>query len=42
MKYKHKWDALKKDWVLWNKLKGSETRLRWYTAKERIVATDEW
>ncbi|KAK7820269.1 l10-interacting myb domain-containing protein [Quercus suber] len=42
VKYKHKWDALKKDWVLWNKLKGSETGLRWYAAKGRIAATNEW
>ncbi|XP_075658961.1 uncharacterized protein LOC142628810 [Castanea sativa] len=41
VKYKHKWDALKKDWVLWNKLKESETGLRWYTTKGRIAATDE-
>jgi hypothetical protein len=27
IKFKHKWDTLKKDWVAWNKLKGSETGL---------------
>ncbi|XP_030945937.1 uncharacterized protein LOC115970441 [Quercus lobata] len=41
-KYKHKWDSLKKDWVLWNKLKGSETGLGWDAAKGTIAATDEW
>ncbi|KAL4642656.1 hypothetical protein ACB092_02G036200 [Castanea dentata] len=41
-KYKHKWDNLKKDWVLWNKLKGSETGLGWDAAKGTIAAIDEW
>ena len=41
-KYKHKWDSLKKDWVLWNKLKGSEIGLGWDVAKETIATTDEW
>ena len=27
VKHKHKWDGLKKDWVLWNKLK--EAKLDW-------------
>uniref|UniRef100_A0A2N9EEH3 Myb/SANT-like domain-containing protein n=1 Tax=Fagus sylvatica TaxID=28930 RepID=A0A2N9EEH3_FAGSY len=42
IKYKHKWDTLKKDWITWNKLKGSETGLGWDVAKGTIVATDEW
>ena len=40
-KYKHKWDGLNKDWVLWNKLKGSETKLGWDAAKGTIAAADE-
>ena len=39
-KYKHKWDGLKKDWVLWNKLKGSETRLGWDATKGTIATTN--
>ena len=39
-KYKHKQDGLKKDWVIWNKLKGSETGLEWDVAKGTIAATD--
>ena len=42
MKYKHKWDGLKKNWVLWNKLKGSETGLGWDAAKGTIAATEWW
>uniref|UniRef100_A0A2N9G4A6 Myb/SANT-like domain-containing protein n=1 Tax=Fagus sylvatica TaxID=28930 RepID=A0A2N9G4A6_FAGSY len=42
IKYKHKWDTLKKDWITWNKLKGSETGLGWDVAKGTIAATDEW
>uniref|UniRef100_A0A2N9HEM5 Myb/SANT-like domain-containing protein n=1 Tax=Fagus sylvatica TaxID=28930 RepID=A0A2N9HEM5_FAGSY len=38
----HKWDTLKKDWVAWNKLKGSETGLGWDATKGTITATDEW
>ncbi|KAL4610421.1 hypothetical protein ACB092_08G048500 [Castanea dentata] len=41
-KYKHKWDSLKKDWVLWNKLKGSETGLGWDATKGTIATTNEW
>jgi hypothetical protein len=33
---------LKKDWVAWNKLKGSETGLGWDATKGIITATDEW
>ncbi|KAL4611278.1 hypothetical protein ACB092_08G112300 [Castanea dentata] len=42
VKYKQKWDSLKNDWVLWNKLKGSETRLGCDAAKGTIAAIDEW
>uniref|UniRef100_A0A2N9GD09 Myb/SANT-like domain-containing protein n=1 Tax=Fagus sylvatica TaxID=28930 RepID=A0A2N9GD09_FAGSY len=42
IKFKHKWDTLKKDWVAWNKLKGSETGLGWDATKGTITATDEW
>ena len=42
VKYKHKWDGLKKNWVLWNKLKESETGLEWDAAKGIIAATNEW
>ena len=42
VKYKHKWDSLKKDWIVWNKLKGSETGLGWDATKGTITATDEW
>ena len=31
---------MKKDWVIWNKLKGSETGLEWDVAKGTIAATD--
>jgi hypothetical protein len=41
-KFKNKWDTLKKDWIAWNKLKGSETRLGWDATKKTIVATNEW
>jgi hypothetical protein len=33
---------LKKGWITWNKLKGSETGLGWDVAKGTIAATDEW
>jgi hypothetical protein len=42
IKFKHKWDTLKKDWVAWNKLKGSEIGLGWDATKGTITATDEW
>ncbi|XP_059454052.1 L10-interacting MYB domain-containing protein-like isoform X2 [Corylus avellana] len=42
LKFKNKWDTLKKDWIAWNKLKGSETGLRWDATKGTIAATDEW
>ncbi|KAL4611088.1 hypothetical protein ACB092_08G099200 [Castanea dentata] len=32
----------RKDWVLWNKLKESETGLGWDVAKGTIAATDDW
>ena len=36
------WDTLKKDWIAWNKLKGSEIGLGWDAIKGTIVATNEW
>ncbi|XP_075633430.1 L10-interacting MYB domain-containing protein-like [Castanea sativa] len=41
-KFKHTWDGLKKEWILWNKLIGSESGLGWDAAKGTISATDEW
>ena len=41
-KFKNKWDTLKKDWIAWNKLKGSETGLGWDTTKGTIGSTNEW
>ncbi|XP_075675018.1 uncharacterized protein LOC142644255 [Castanea sativa] len=41
-KFKHKWDGLKKEWILWNKLIGSESGLGWDAAKGTISVTDEW
>jgi hypothetical protein len=41
-KFKNKWDTFKKDWIAWNKLKGSETGLGWDATKGTIVATNEW
>jgi hypothetical protein len=36
IKFKYKWDTLKKDWVAWNKLKGSETGLEWDAVTTQI------
>ena len=42
-KFKNKWDTLKKDWIVWKKLKkGTETGLGWDATKGTIAATDEW
>jgi hypothetical protein len=40
-KFKNKCYTLKKYWILWNKLKGSETGLGWDAAKGTIAATNE-
>jgi hypothetical protein len=41
-KFKNKWDTLKKNWIIWNKLNGSETGMGWDTVKGTIAATNEW
>lgn len=40
IKYKNKWDVLKIDCIIWNKLKGSETELGWIVAKGKIAMID--
>jgi hypothetical protein len=42
LKFKNKWDTLKTDWILWNKLNENETELGWDATKGTIVATNEW
>jgi hypothetical protein len=33
---------IEENWILWNKLKGSETGLGWDASKGTIAATNEW
>ena len=39
---KSRWDVLKGDWRLWEKLRMHDTGLGWDTAKGTILAPDDW
>ncbi|KAH1081898.1 hypothetical protein J1N35_021659 [Gossypium stocksii] len=39
---KNRWDALKKEWKAWKKLKGKDTGLRWNPIKRTVDALDDW
>ncbi|XP_040937358.1 L10-interacting MYB domain-containing protein [Gossypium hirsutum] len=39
---KNWWDALKKEWKAWKKLKGKDTSLGWNPIKRTIDAPDDW
>ncbi|KAL1086184.1 hypothetical protein V6Z11_D08G100300 [Gossypium hirsutum] len=39
---KNRWDALKKEWKAWKKLKGDDTGLGWNLIKRTVDASDEW
>ncbi|PPS13889.1 hypothetical protein GOBAR_AA06688 [Gossypium barbadense] len=39
---KNRWDALKKEWKAWKKLKGKDTSLGWNPIKRTIDAPDDW
>ncbi|XP_057251333.1 uncharacterized protein LOC125497952 [Beta vulgaris subsp. vulgaris] len=39
---KHKYDAMRRDWRNWTKLKSSETGLGWDPNSGKIDASDEW
>ncbi|XP_030947565.1 uncharacterized protein LOC115971690 isoform X2 [Quercus lobata] len=39
---KCRWDVLKANWRVWNKLKGLDTNLGWDAMKETIDASDDW
>ncbi|KAI9116900.1 hypothetical protein K1719_011899 [Acacia pycnantha] len=39
---KNKWDNLRKEWLLWDKLFGEETGCRWDEAKNTVEAPDDW
>ncbi|KAH1040563.1 hypothetical protein J1N35_042306 [Gossypium stocksii] len=39
---KNRWDALKKEWKAWKKLKGEDTGLGWNPIKKTIDALDDW
>nr|KJB31839.1 hypothetical protein B456_005G210400 [Gossypium raimondii] len=41
-KVKAMWDALKKEWKAWKKLKGDDTGLGWNPTKRIVDASDEW
>ncbi|MBA0607952.1 hypothetical protein Godav_020210, partial [Gossypium davidsonii] len=36
-KFKNRWDALKKEWKAWKKLKGKDTGLGWNPIKRTVV-----
>ncbi|MFQ6623560.1 hypothetical protein Gotur_003727, partial [Gossypium turneri] len=38
---KNRWDALKKEWKAWKKLKGEDTGLGWNPIKRTVDASDE-
>ncbi|XP_020571638.1 L10-interacting MYB domain-containing protein-like [Phalaenopsis equestris] len=42
MKFKNKWDQLKKDWKIWKELKRGTTCLGWDPLKRTIYAPEEW
>ncbi|PPR99318.1 hypothetical protein GOBAR_AA21361 [Gossypium barbadense] len=39
---KNRWDALKKEWKAWKKLKGEDTGLEWNPIKRTVDASDDW
>ncbi|MBA0854189.1 hypothetical protein Goshw_027294, partial [Gossypium schwendimanii] len=39
---KNMWDALKKEWKAWKKLKGKDTGLGWNPIKRTVDASDDW
>ncbi|XP_012468916.1 L10-interacting MYB domain-containing protein [Gossypium raimondii] len=39
---KNRWDALKKEWKAWKKLKSEDTDLWWNPIKRTIYASDDW
>ncbi|KAL1094293.1 hypothetical protein V6Z11_D06G085200 [Gossypium hirsutum] len=39
---KNRWDALKKEWKAWKKLKGEDTGLGWNPIKRTVDASDKW
>ncbi|MFQ6660032.1 hypothetical protein Gotur_028689, partial [Gossypium turneri] len=39
---KNRWDALKKEWKAWKKLKGEDTGLGWNPIKRTVDASDDW
>ncbi|XP_052477704.1 L10-interacting MYB domain-containing protein-like isoform X2 [Gossypium raimondii] len=39
---KNRWDALKKEWKAWKKLKGEDTGLWWNPIKRTVDASDDW
>ncbi|MFQ6664032.1 hypothetical protein Gotur_031287 [Gossypium turneri] len=40
--FKNRWDALKKEWKAWKKLKGEDTGLGWNPIKRTVDASDDW
>ncbi|MBA0759974.1 hypothetical protein Gotri_022780, partial [Gossypium trilobum] len=40
--FKNRWDALKKEWKAWKKLKGEDTGLWWNPIKGTIDASDDF
>ncbi|GAV86176.1 Myb_DNA-bind_3 domain-containing protein, partial [Cephalotus follicularis] len=41
-KLKNKWDKLKKDYILWRALLGTDTGLGWDSEKSTVNASDDW
>ncbi|GAV81080.1 Myb_DNA-bind_3 domain-containing protein [Cephalotus follicularis] len=39
---KNKWDQLKKDYLLWRALLGTDTGLGWDSEKRTVDASDDW
>ncbi|KAK5802680.1 hypothetical protein PVK06_030294 [Gossypium arboreum] len=39
---KNRWDALKKEWKAWKKLKGEDTALGWNPIKGTVDTSDDW
>ena len=39
---KSRWDVLKGDWKVWEKLKNLDTGLGWYAVKGTIDTSDDW
>ncbi|KAL1073267.1 hypothetical protein V6Z11_D11G210300 [Gossypium hirsutum] len=39
---KNRWNALKKEWKAWKKLKGEDTGLGWNPIKITVDASDDW